>query len=547
MDTFLDLERCLLPWPETITWNNGDLEIKQCSLDQKVSHVAKNAICFIGLLVASPFTLTYEWLTKEKSVVKEESIANLNPPSWPPEMRGFATSLFQTSGLGTPSSAAPPHRGICDWAEWMQNKKILAPENFDHKEFFTDILTDPTVYIQMLKSQNVTAHRFSLEWSVIEPNPGEIDEEAVQFYRNFIQKLTSAGITPTVTLCHFTSPKWFQEAGGFQKLENIDLFVDFAMTAIELFPEVKDWWSFNEIGVKAFQQMRGAYPPDADDGTSYLKLRAYKAGIATRNSLIAHCKLHKKVTAMYPEKKIGVTHQWLKFDTENGNWLEKLAAYRLTKLSFSPVFEFFKTGRYAYEIPFLANIQFDIPKEEFETNSHFLMKLGVQAYPKPMLKLGLNHGRTYPGHKTAIQNLPLFSFGASCEPGGTVMRFGPRWRAEEIENILDEAFELTDQVYITEYGSDAMIHKWGKPDFEHDPASQAYYLKELTEKIEDYSKKRFREIKGIFCWSDLTRQLEWENGHECRLGIIDPIIDANRSLTGWNPTPASEYLKNVYK
>lgn len=549
MSTFARLEQYLLPPPEIVRWDRGNLIIEEYTTEQKVGHCAKNFFAFTILLLVSPLTLTYDWLAPKEIVPikRTPDIAPQEIPSWPPAQRGFATSLFQTSGVGTKWSAIPALAGKCDWDKWMDNPAHIAhPDGFDYKNFFTDILSDPTSYIAMLQSQNVTAHRFSLEWSIIEPKPGHIDLKAVALYQNFIEKLLEANITPSVTLSHFVVPEWFYEQGNFQKMENIDLYVQFALRAMELFPNVKDWWSFNELGIKAYQQVREVYPTDMPEGSS-LSRRVHAAGIATRNMLIAHCKLHKEVARLYPDKKLGVTHQWLKFDTATGNWLENLFAYIFTKFGFTPVYQFFKDGRYCFQFPFMANIQFEVPKEQFDANGRFLMRLGVQAYPKPMLKMGLNHGQTYPGFSEAVKNLPFFSFGATCEPGGTVMRFGPRWKADAIDEILDEAFALTDQIYITEYGSDAQVHKWGKPRLELDNAAQADYLRQLTERIRDYSEKTLREIKGIFCWSDLRRQMEWEGGFDCKLAIIEPVVDNNRRMTHWKATPASRYLSEVYE
>ncbi len=547
MTTFTRLERCLLPPPEMIRWDHGNLTIEKYSRIQNTTHCVKNFFAFTCCLLILPLTLTYDWLAQKRviSVLKPPDITPLQP-AWPPAMRGFATSTFQTSGLGTKWAAAPKLSGKCDWDKWMEDPQhVIHPKGFDYQNFFTDILSDPTAYIKMLKSQNVTAHRFSLEWSIIEPRSGEIDMKAVNLYRNFIEKLHKAGITPTVTLSHFVLPEWFYESGAFQKIENIDLYINFALQAMQLFPTVKDWWSFNELGVKAFQQTREVYPTDIPEGSS-LSTRVHAAGISTRNMLIAHCKLHQAVAKLHPDKKIGVTHQWLKFDTATGNWLERLFSYIFTKFGFTPVYQFFKDGLYSYEFPFMANIQFEVPKEEFDANSHFLMRLGVQAYPNPMIKMGLNYGKTYPGLTSVIKNLPFFSFGSTCEQGGTVMRFGPRWKAEAMDKILDEAFALTNQVYITEYGSDSRIQKWGCGGFEQDDQAQSNYLKQLTERVRDYSARTLREIKGIFCWSDLRRQMEWENGFECKLAIVEPIVDKNRRMTGWIQTPASRYLAEVY-
>ena len=127
------------------------------------------------------------------------------------------------------------------------------------------------------------------------------------------------------------------------------------------------------------------------------------------------------------------------------------------------------------------------------------------------------------------------------------MRFGPRWKSEGMDEILDEAFALTNQIFITEFGSDARVHRWGESGFTFDDEAQAHYLRELTERIRDYSAQTYREIQGIFCWSDQRIQMEWENGLECRLALINPEVDKNRRMTSWHPTPASQYLKEVYK
>jgi beta-glucosidase/6-phospho-beta-glucosidase/beta-galactosidase len=547
MATLIRLERCLLPPPETICWKKGALTVVNCSVIQKVIHCVKNFFLFIALLIASPFTLAYDFFMKQKvAPIQKTPDIQPPPPAWPPEQRGFATSLFQTSGLGTKWSASPPLEGKCDWDKWAEKPgHVIHPKGFDFKDFFTDVLSDPTVYIKMLKEQNVTAHRFSLEWSVIEPSRGKIDKQAVDLYRNFIKQLIKAGITPSVTLSHFVMPEWFYEQGNFQKTENIDAFVNFGIKAMELFPEVKDWWSFNELGVKAFQQTREVYPTDVPKGSSLSK-RVHAAGIATRNMLIAHCKLHMQVASKYPDKKLGVTHQWLKFDMATGNVMEKLFRYFFEKFGFYPVYNFLKDGKFSFEFPFMANIQFEIPKEEFEANGKFLMQLGVQAYPKAMVKMGLNQEPKPPcGHGSAQTSTS--TFGSSCEPGGSIMRFGPRWKAEAMDEILDEAFAITDNVSITEYGSDANVWQSGKPGFAFNDQAQASYLQKLTERVQQYCTKHCKKIGALFCWSDLRRQLEWENGHECKLATIDAIVDKTRRLTGWKETPASKYLASVFK
>lgn len=545
MNTFSRLERCLFPAPETVRWNGGNLIMAECSTTQKVIYYAKNFFAFSCFVSIAPFTLIYDWFGQRQVAVgsRRESLAIA--PVWPPEQRGFATSLFQTSGLGTRWSAPQDLRGRCDWDEWMEDSsRVLHRDGFEYADFFVDVLSNPTTYIEMLVNQNVTAHRFSLEWAVIEPRRGEIDENAVALYRNFIEELLNVGITPSVTLSHFTVPKWFYDLGEFQELDNVNCYVNFALHAMKLFPEVKDWWSFNELGIKAFQQMRGVYPSASLKG-NWLFQRVHLAGIAIRNMLIAHCRLHRQVSRLYPDKKLGVTHQWLKMDMASGNFMERLIRYFFEKAGFESVYGFFKEGRYVFAFPFVANICFEIEKEEFDWNGGFLMRLGMQMYPKPMIKMGLSLGERVPCIPGSFQNW-MFIFGACCEREGRLMRLGPRCSAESVDEFLDEAFALTDEVFVTEYGADAIVCRWGREGFELDDVHQADYLKELTRRLKEYSARTGREIKGIFCWSDLRRQLEWENGLECQLGVMDPIVNENRELVYARATLASRFLAEAY-
>lgn len=545
MNTYLRLEKCLLPPPKTVHWENGNLQIKECSTTEKVIFFTKNILQATTFLLISPITLCHDFFSKKNTVIQPKFYPYPTNAIWPPHQRGFASSLFQLSGLGTKWSACKDLTGKCDWDQWMEDlTHIQHAADFNYDHFFVDILSDPSAYIQMLKEHNVTAHRFSLEWSVLQPNIDTFDEKAIKLYQNFIQELIKANITPSITINHFVVPEWFFKIGNFQKIENIDLFVNFALKTMEIFSDVKDFWSFNELGVKAFQQLREVYPIDVPKNSS-ITTKVHAAGNATVNMLIAHCKLHQKMQTLHPEKKLGVTHQWLKFDTASGNFLEKFVVYYLEKLTFYPVYNFFLDGQFRFEIPFMANIHFTIPKREFEANKRFLNRLGVQAYPKPLLKMGFNTGQKLTVAKGSYQN-SIFTFGSCCEQNSAIMRFGPRWKASAIDEILDEAFEISDEVFITEYGSDACIQKNGSSRYVFDDEAQKQYLQKLTERIETYCKQNKKQLQGIFCWSDLRQQMEWENGLFCRLALVNASVDENRKFISWEKTEASQYLASIY-
>src|SRR5258708_38532213 len=58
------------------------------------------------------------------------------------------------------------------------------------------------------------AHRLSLEWSRIEPERGRIDAREVAHYHGVLASLKRHGLTPGVTLHHFTNPPWIPGARG---------------------------------------------------------------------------------------------------------------------------------------------------------------------------------------------------------------------------------------------------------------------------------------------------------------------------------------------
>ena len=53
--------------------------------------------------------------------------------------------------------------------------------------------------IALLASLGLNAYRFSLEWSRIEPAPGEFSAVAIEHYRDMLRACHKHGLTPIVT------------------------------------------------------------------------------------------------------------------------------------------------------------------------------------------------------------------------------------------------------------------------------------------------------------------------------------------------------------
>ena len=69
----------------------------------------------------------------------------------------------------------------------------------------------------MSKELGCNAFRLSVEWSIIEPREGEFNQAAIDHYRDLCDELIKNGITPMITLHHFTHPQWFEEKAHLKK------------------------------------------------------------------------------------------------------------------------------------------------------------------------------------------------------------------------------------------------------------------------------------------------------------------------------------------
>ena len=78
--------------------------------------------------------------------------------------------------------------------------------------------------IKLMAAAGLNCYRFSIEWARIEPVEGQFDETEVEHYRKVIRCCRENGITPIVTLHHFTSPKWLISKGGWEAESTVEDF-----------------------------------------------------------------------------------------------------------------------------------------------------------------------------------------------------------------------------------------------------------------------------------------------------------------------------------
>ncbi len=104
--------------------------------------------------------------------------------------------------------------------------------------------------------------RLSIEWARCEPEEGRWDDRALERYRSILDACHDRGLTPLVTLSHFTWPQWVGE-GLWLDLTGPERYARWAArAAAEFAPQVQHWVTLNEINILALQTyLTGEFPP----------------------------------------------------------------------------------------------------------------------------------------------------------------------------------------------------------------------------------------------------------------------------------------------
>jgi beta-glucosidase len=149
------------------------------------------------------------------------------------------------------------------------------------------------------------AHRFSIEWSRIEPAEGVWSVEAIEHYRQVLLALHERGIEPIVTLLHFTLPRWLAERGGILAPEFEDRFERYVTRMIGEYGALARWWiTVNEAVVQTYKgYLIGQWPPG---------IKSFPKAIqAVRHLLRGHVKAFHAIHALSPGAKVGIAHHAL--------------------------------------------------------------------------------------------------------------------------------------------------------------------------------------------------------------------------------------------
>ncbi|KAF1299528.1 6-phospho-beta-glucosidase [Enterococcus sp. JM4C] len=207
---------------------------------------------------------------------------------------GAATSATQSEGREANDQKG---ENIWDYSSVKYNYRFYQGVTTEQTStFYKEYKED----VQRMADLSFNSFRTSISWSRLIPDGvGEVNQEAVRFYRNMLEELNQKGIQPFINLYHFDMPMKLQEKGGFENREVIEAFKKYAETCFELFDDlVAYWFTFNEPMI----------PAEA----GYLHDRHYpyvvdfkRAATVMHHIILAHCEAVKSYRAAY-QGKIGI-------------------------------------------------------------------------------------------------------------------------------------------------------------------------------------------------------------------------------------------------
>jgi beta-glucosidase len=382
---------------------------------------------------------------------------------------------------GTATAAHQVEGGnhLNDWWAWEQvpghikNGDRSDPACDHYQRFRTDF--------DLLQSLHQNAHRFSLEWSRIEPAPGEFSSSAMRHYADVLQALRERGMEPVVTIHHFTNPTWIANAGGWEAPETADRFAAFAERVTdELGSLARYWVTINEPTVIAYQgYIRGDWPPGKHGGLD-----------ATAKVLVTlmrgHWMAYERIKAKHPELQLGLAHHLRVFDPARPFMpLDRAVAAAFTRVFNQTILKTLRQGRLVFPLTRVGRASGPRPSQDF---------IGVNYYTRELIRFNRHYRAELFGERVLPATAPRSDLNWEIYPEGLY---------RTLVSLKREGLPIV----VTENGiadrADAL-----RPE---------YLLSHVTAMHRAIAAGV--PIRGYFHWTSVDN-FEWAEGYSAKFGLI---------------------------
>lgn len=343
----------------------------------------------------------------------------------------------------------------------------------------------------MARAHGHNAHRLSLEWSRLEPEPGRFDEAAFDHYRRVLDALRTRAVEPVVTLHHFTAPAWFAERGGWLAADSVERFGRYVDEVVGRLGERIRWWiTVNEPTVLAKHGwVTGDWPP-------FRRGRWDLAGRVIVRLCAAHRLAYRRIHAGRPGSLVSFAHSlpWIE-PCDPSRLLDRLAAALRTAL--------------------LVDLCFRLVHESRRPRLDYV---AVNYYTRNIV-------RWRPHGRAAL-------FGADClEPHHGERRFddlGQEIRPQGLLEVLRRCARLGLPLLVTENGVATS-----------DDALRLQHLRGHLEALAQALGEGI-DLRGYLHWS-LMDNFEWAKGTTARFGLAETDF----ATLERRPRPAMRLLAEV--
>ncbi len=371
-----------------------------------------------------------------------------------------------------------------DWWAWEQAGRVKESSG-RACEHWTRYPSD----FDLAVSLNHRAHRFSVEWSRIEPKEGEWHDEPVQHYVEVVDALRKRNLEPIVTLHHFTTPQWIASQGGWNNPKIVDAFGRYVeRVAKALKGRVRFWATINEPMVYVnMHYLEGIGPPGVRDLRQAFRVTEHMI----QAHALAYKILHAHATPDMPAKVSIAMHAGFFVPCRPWHPLDRMVA-TLTDQVFNVAFiEAITEGRWI--APGIAKVRMPQAKGTLDY-------LGVNYYGRQFLRAGKGGPGQWVGQGCNLDH----------HTRQVTERTGMGWdvHPQTIYHILLRWKRLGLPMFILENGT------W----MDDDAARWRYIARHL------YAVGRAMQaganMLGYCVWS-LMDNFEWAHGFGPRFGIIE--------------------------
>jgi beta-glucosidase len=354
------------------------------------------------------------------------------------------------------------------------------------------------------------AHRLSIEWSRIEPEPGRISAEAVAHYHEVFASLRRHRLTPIVTLHHFTLPAWVADAGGWESRRTLDHFEGFVRFCAREYGGEVDWWcTVNEPEVLAFRGWsEGLWPPLVRDDSRALAAMALLLEAHGRAYRVIHAEDKRDADGDGRPARVGFAKHMPQLEPlRPWNVVDGIRAWFEDRVFNQAVLAAPRTGVIRLSIPGAHAVQRRVAELE---NS--LDWLGLNYYTRWMVDA------TSPSKPhVARPGSPTTDLDWEIYPAG-------------LERATRRAAGLGVPVIVTEHGFADATDRFR-------PRALVDSLARLSSAIQGGA-----QVLGYLHWS-LMDNFEWADGYSARFGLYR--VDFERDPGGRGRTRSAEVFATI--